>query len=150
MNKTERTFFRQVGDSHPVSAPSGNGASSNTGESDADLLDAYSRAVVRVVESVGPAVVSVVAGKNLQGQRGDQMGAGSGVIVAPEGYILTNNHVVQGAGRLEVRTADGTTLPARLAGADPATDLAVLRTDAGGLPTRRSATPGRSRSASSR
>jgi S1-C subfamily serine protease len=134
MNKTERTFFRQVGDSHPVSAPSGNGASSNTGESDADLLDAYSRAVVRVVESVGPAVVSVVAGKNLQGQRGDQMGAGSGVIVAPEGYILTNNHVVQGAGRLEVRTADGTTLPARLAGADPATDLAVLRTDAGGLP----------------
>ncbi|MFY9170538.1 MAG: trypsin-like peptidase domain-containing protein [Candidatus Methanoculleus thermohydrogenotrophicum] len=106
----------------------------DTEESDADLLDAYSRAVVRVVESVGPAVVSVVVGKTLQGRRGEQMGAGSGVIVAPEGYIMTNNHVVQGMGRIEVSMADGTALPARLIGADPATDLAVLRVDAGGLP----------------
>ncbi len=134
MDKIGHKLFRQVGNSPPVSAPVGHGVSPGTGESDADLLDAYSRAVVRVVESVGPAVVSVVAGKNLQGRRGEQMGAGSGVIVAPEGYILTNNHVVQGAGRLEVRTADGTALPARLAGADPATDLAVLRADTGGLP----------------
>ncbi|WP_243671225.1 S1C family serine protease, partial [Methanoculleus chikugoensis] len=89
------------------------------GESDADLLDAYSRAVVRVVESVGPpAVVSVVVGgKNSPGWRGEQVGAGSGVAVSPEGYILTNNHVVQGAGgRIEICTADGTALPARLVG----------------------------------
>ncbi len=133
MDKISHKLFQHAGGSPPVSAQKGHGTSPDTGESDADLLDAYSRAVVRVVESVGPAVVSVVAGKNLQGRRGEQMGAGSGVVVAPEGYILTNNHVVQGAGRLEVRTADGTALPARLAGADPATDLAVLRTDTGGL-----------------
>ncbi|WP_292520619.1 trypsin-like peptidase domain-containing protein [Methanoculleus sp.] len=106
----------------------------DTGESDADLLDAYSRAVIQVVRSVGPAVVSVVVGKNPRGRHGEQTGAGSGVVVAPEGYIMTNNHVVQGAGRIEVRTSDGTTILARLAGADPATDLAVLRVDTGGLP----------------
>lgn len=121
------------GDAQPVPGAGGPRAHPDTGESDADLLDAYSRAVVRVVESVGPAVVSVVVGKTLQGRRGEQMGAGSGVIVAPEGYIMTNNHVVQGAGRIEVRTADGTALPARLVGADPATDLAVLRADTEGL-----------------
>jgi S1-C subfamily serine protease len=133
MDKIGHRPFRQVGGSAPVSVPHGHAPLPDTGESDADLLDAYSRAVVRVVESVGPAVVSVVVGKNLQGRRGEQMGAGSGVIVAPEGYILTNNHVVQGAGRIEVLMADGTALPVRLAGADAATDLAVLRADTGGL-----------------
>lgn len=106
----------------------------DTEESDAELLDAYSRAVVRVVGSVGSTVVSIVVGKTLHGRRGEQIGAGSGVIVAPEGYIMTNNHVIQGAGRIEARMADGTVLSARLVGADPATDLAVLRTDTGGLP----------------
>ena len=68
MNKIGHRPFRQVGDSSPVSAPDGHGVSPDTGESDADLLDAYSRAVVRVVESVGPAVVSVVVGKNQIGR----------------------------------------------------------------------------------
>lgn len=134
MDKIGYKLFQPVGGSSPAPATNGPAASPGTGESDADLLDAYSRAVIRVVEAVGPAVVSVAVGKNFQGRRGEQIGAGSGVIVAPEGYIMTNNHVVQGAGKIEVRMADGTALPARLAGADPATDLAVLRADAGGLP----------------
>jgi len=135
MDKIRHKLFQQVSGSSPVSVANGSSAHPDTGESDADLLDAYSRAVVRVVETVGPAVVSVVVGKNPRDRRGEQIGAGSGVIVTPDGYIMTNNHVVQGAGRIEVRTADGTALPARLAGADPATDLAVLRADAGGLPS---------------
>jgi S1-C subfamily serine protease len=134
MDKIRYKPILQADDPQPVSGTNGTRALPDTRESDADLLDAYSRAVVRVVGSVGPTVVSVVVGKTLQGRRDEQMGAGSGVIVAPEGYIMTNNHVVQGAGRIEVRLADGTALPARLAGADPATDLAVLRADTGGLP----------------
>ena len=69
MDKIGHRPFRQVGDSTPVSVPHGHAPLPDTGESDADLLDAYSRAVVRVVESVGPAVVSVVVGKNLQSLR---------------------------------------------------------------------------------
>ncbi|MCC7555463.1 MAG: trypsin-like peptidase domain-containing protein [Methanoculleus marisnigri] len=133
MDKIGHRLFQHTGDSSQKSVPDRHAAIPDPGESDADLLDAYSRAVVRVVESVGPAVVSVVVEKNSPGRRGEQVGAGSGVVVSPEGYILTNNHVVQGAGRIEVRTADGIALPARLAGADPATDLAVLRADTGDL-----------------
>lgn len=134
MDKIERKLFQHIGDPFQRSFPDRHAATPDSGESDADLLDAYSRAVVRVVESVGPAVVSVVVGKTSPGWRGEQMGAGSGVVVSPEGYILTNNHVVQGAGRIEVRRADGTALPARLTGADPSTDLAVLRADTADLP----------------
>lgn len=134
MDRISEKSSRYSGDTPSVSLPGGDVAAPGIAESDADLLDAYSRAVTRVVQSVGPAVVSVAVGKNSPNRRGEQMGAGSGVIVAPEGYILTNNHVVQGAGRIEVQTADGTTLPARLVGSDPATDLAVLRADTGGLP----------------
>ncbi|MDD5420245.1 MAG: trypsin-like peptidase domain-containing protein [Methanomicrobiaceae archaeon] len=108
--------------------------SADTKESDAELLDAYSRAVIRVVESVGPAVVSVAVGKRVPGQRSEQMGAGSGVIVSPDGYILTNDHVVMGANSMVVRLADGTPLSSRVVGSDPATDLALLKTDAGNLP----------------
>ncbi|BBL68377.1 S1C family serine protease [Methanoculleus chikugoensis] len=134
MDNIGHRLFQHTGDSSQKSVQERHAASPNSGESDADLLDAYSRAVVRVVESVGPAVVSVVVGKNSPGWRGEQVGAGSGVAVSPEGYILTNNHVVQGAGRIEICTADGTALPARLVGADPATDLAVLRAGTADLP----------------
>ncbi len=137
MNKVGYKSISLAGTSQQFTGVEEHQALPDTGETDADLLDAYSRAVVRVVESVGPSVVSVVVGKTLHGRRGEQMGAGSGVIVAPEGYIMTNNHVVQGAGKIEIRTADGIALPARLAGADPATDLAVLRADTGGLPCAR-------------
>jgi S1-C subfamily serine protease len=103
-------------------------------ESDDDLLDAYSRAVIRVVEQVGPAVVSIAVKKKNDAQRPEGMGAGSGVIIAPDGFILTNNHVVEHANEIEIGLTDGDTLPARFIGTDPATDLAVVRADANGLP----------------
>jgi S1-C subfamily serine protease len=94
---------------------------------DGELLDAYSRAVIAVVEKVGPTVVSVaVRGRNAQG-------AGSGVLFAPDGYLVTNAHVVTRARQLEVTLTDGSTLPAQVVGADPATDLAVLRVEGRGL-----------------
>lgn len=105
-----------------------------TSDADLDLLDAYSRAVVSVVDSVGPAVVSISAGKNREGVEADQAGAGSGVVIAPDGYILTNDHVVQNADRLKVRLTDGAALSASIIGTDPATDLAVIRADASYLP----------------
>ena len=99
-------------------------------DADLELLDAYSRAVVSVVDSVGPAVVSISAGKNRSSAEVDQVGAGSGVVIAPDGYILTNDHVVQNADRLKVRLTDGATLSATVIGKDAATDLAVIRADA--------------------
>jgi S1-C subfamily serine protease len=95
---------------------------------DQALLDAYSRAVIDVVERVGPAVVrlAVVNGTRSAQARG---GTGSGVIVAPDGLILTNSHVAGSASRLEVTTADGQDLHARLVGDDPDTDLALIRVD---------------------
>lgn len=88
---------------------------------DAALLDAYSRAVVDVVETVGPAVISL----RVRGQRGD--GAGSGVIVAPDGFALTNHHVVAGSAKLVAVLVDGREIGAQVVGTDPATDIAVVR-----------------------
>jgi S1-C subfamily serine protease len=92
---------------------------------DGELLDAYSSAVVRVVETVGPAVVSIsVRGSSSgpgRGWRGGGGGSGSGVLFTPDGYILTNAHVVRGGGRYEVALMDGSTHQAELCGADPAT-----------------------------
>ncbi len=93
-------------------------------------LDAYSHAVVSAVETLGPAVVSLPAGDRRRGR----VGAGSGILLAPDGYVLTNSHVVHGAARLEVALTDGRTLGATLVGDDPATDLAVVRADGTGLP----------------
>lgn len=101
---------------------------------DNSLLDAYSHAVVSVVERVGPAVVSLTAGARRAGRGAGVVGAGSGVIVTPDGYVLTNSHVVSGASKLEMTLTDGRTLGATLVGDDPATDLAVVRADASGLP----------------
>lgn len=88
------------------------------------ILDAYSAAVVRAVEQVGPAVARIEAGR----------GGGSGVVIAPDGLLLTNAHVVAGARRLVVRLPDGREEGASLVGMDEDTDLALLRTEAGGLP----------------
>jgi len=102
---------------------------------DQALLDAYSRAVIDVVDSVGPAVVRLaVNAAPSSGGRGRNGGTGSGVIVAPDGLILTNSHVAGqrgsgNAGRILVTTADGQDLHARLVGDDPDTDLALIRVD---------------------
>jgi S1-C subfamily serine protease len=114
-----------------------NGRPQGLAHSDQDegLLDAYSRAVVGVAERVGPAVVGIGVRKRAQGPRVRQEGAGSGVIIAPDGFILTNNHVVEGAHHVEVSLTDGRMFPAQIVGGDLATDLAVVRAGATGLPT---------------
>jgi len=93
---------------------------------DQALLDAYSRAVIDVVDRVGPAVVRL--GVQATGGR-RHGGSASGVIVAPDGLVLTNSHVVGGASRVDVTTVDGRSLAARVVGDDPDTDLALVRVD---------------------
>ena len=103
--------------------------------SDDELLDSYSRTVASVVEKVGPTVVNIrVWHANRRTQPGSELGGtGSGFVIAPDGFILTNRHVVHGAGRLEATLADGRVFGASLVGEDPETDLAVIRIDASQL-----------------
>ncbi len=97
---------------------------------EAELLDAYSRAVIGVVKIAGPAVVSIEAG----GARGRQpAGAGSGFVVTPDGYVMTTSHVVAGGRQLRVRTPAGEVADAQVTGDDPATDLAVVKVEASAL-----------------
>jgi len=101
--------------------------------SDVELLDAYSRAVITVVEAVGPAVVSISTGRPSK-DGPEQTGAGPGVVIAPDGYILTNDHVVHQGKHLAVTLTNGTTLAAGTVGTDPATDLAVIRAEGSSHP----------------
>ena len=99
--------------------------------SDDEALDAYSRAVIRVVTEVGPAVVSLQVRR--KGWR-RQAGEGSGVIVAPDGYVLTNSHVVHGASEVRAGLPDGRRLIGHVVGDDPPTDLALVRIEGSPLP----------------
>lgn len=101
----------------------------STASRDAELLDAYSRAVIGVADNIGPAVVSV---SQRRGQ--ESGGVGSGVLISRDGYGLTNSHVVAGQRRVAVTTYDGDILEAEVVGDDPATDLAVLRVGSRELP----------------
>jgi S1-C subfamily serine protease len=94
---------------------------------DGVLLDAYSRAVVGVVEAVSPAVAHV----QIKGARGGRLahGSGSGVVVSPDGLVLTNNHVVDSAQQIDLSLNDGRSFRARVLGRDADTDLAVLRSE---------------------
>jgi S1-C subfamily serine protease len=96
------------------------------GESEA--LDAYSRVIIKVADALRPAVV------NLRRERGGGEGSGSGILFTPDGFLLTNQHVVGAARRLRVRLGDGREVPGRLIGADPWTDLAVVQAEEAGLP----------------
>jgi S1-C subfamily serine protease len=115
-------------------APGGNhanqpGAQPVDSSSDDFLLDSYSRTISSVVAQVAPAVVNIHVET---GRRGE--GNGSGFFIAPDGFILTNSHVVHGARKIEVTQADTRTIAAKVIGEDPDTDLAVLRIDASQLP----------------
>ena len=101
-------------------------------------IDPYSQAVVDVVERAGPAVVAIEIGAG----RGSQGGAGSGFVVTPDGYVMTNSHVVSGARAIRVKTPAGETAEAQVVGDDPATDLAVIRVDAAALATSSRGSPG--------
>jgi S1-C subfamily serine protease len=97
---------------------------------DSDLLDAYSDAVTAVADRVGPAVVRVE--RPVEKGRGGKFsgGMGSGVVISPDGLVLTNSHVVDGARELRLTDTEGRSMEARLIGEDPDTDLALLRAGA--------------------
>src|SRR5580692_4267611 len=100
--------------------------------SDGQLLDAYSETVSGAATNVAPAVVNIQIQNPSLGRRGE--GSGSGFFIAPDGFILTNSHVVHGAQSIEVTLHDARTFGATLIGDDPDTDLAVIRIDAAQLP----------------
>lgn len=96
---------------------------------DIELLDAYSRAVIGVVDKISPAVIQVT---QLNGA--GVSGSGSGFLISPDGLAITNHHVASGRSKLIARTIDGDRIDAKLVGADPANDIALLKLVASELP----------------
>src|SRR5437016_11837176 len=108
------------------------GPSSRTSErapdNDQALLDAYSNAVIDVTDRVGPAVVRVETGPKVKSAR-ERGGLGSGIVISPDGLVLTNSHVVGTSKEIRLRDTEGVVTDARVLGVDPDTDLALLRAD---------------------
>ena len=100
---------------------------------DTEALDAYSRAVTSVADRLGPSVANLRVERRTR--RGRAQGGGSGVVIAPDGYLLTSAHVVDGAGTgVRASFPDGRSFDAEVVGSDPLSDLAVIRTAEGDLP----------------
>jgi len=107
---------------------------SHDNEPDRVLLDAYSSSVVRAAEKISPSVVNVeVHRRRNPGRMQEAKGSGSGFVFSPEGFIITNSHVVHGAEKIEVTLSDRRHFTATIVGDDPDTDLAVIKIDAGDL-----------------
>jgi S1-C subfamily serine protease len=102
-------------------------------EDDLSLMDAYSRAVVTVTDNVSPAVAHIKVRKGQRSRTGAEAG-GSGFIISPEGFIVTNYHVAENSEKIEVELQDGSVYSAEIVGLDPYTDLAVLKIYTENLP----------------